>query len=487
MKHMFVHFRARRGIVLYAVVTVIILSHSSRMMHSMDVMDSGTVNIAKNAGNLNSDVALGKLESFRPDPTKNNANHYWPQWRGPLGVGVAPHAVPPIRWSEDQNIRWKLALQGKGHSTPVVWDDHVFVTASVALRNAQAIAADRRLGAHDNIKAVQCQKFLVMAINRHTGHLFWEKTVRENTPHEGGHYTGSYASASPVTDGERVYAFFGSHGIYCLSWSGVLLWQKDLGDMHTRHGHGEGSSPALYKNKLIINWDHEGKSFVVALDKRTGEQRWKRMRDEASSWSTPIVVEHKNRVQVIISAAKRIRGYDLTTGDVIWECGGLSNNVVSSPASAGGMVYAGSSYEKRAMLGIRLDGAAGDITGSDQVLWQINRHTPYVPSLLLYDDKLYFLKHYQGILSCLNVKNGQMLYGPVRLPNIYNVYASPVGAAGRLYITSQSGVTLVLAQGLTPKVLAANQLDDSFSASAALVGGDLFLRGHRYLYCIAKK
>ncbi len=487
MKQISIHFTFDLVIFLFGIATVIIFGNSSSIADPALVVDSSFETKEKNTGNPNTVLRRTEARSLRSAITENSADYNWPQWRGPLGTGVAPHAKPPIEWSEDNNIRWKLELPGKGHSTPVVWNDHVFVTASVSLGDARPLTTGHRSGAHDNVMAVPLQKFLVIAINRRDGQIFWQKTVRENTPHEGGHYSGSYASASPVTDGERVYAFFGSQGLYCLSLSGSILWQTDLGDMHTKHGHGEGSSPALYKNTLVVNWDHEGASFVVAIDKRTGEQRWKRKRDEVSSWSTPIVVNHKNRPQVIISATKRIRSYDLTTGDTVWECGGLSNNVVSSPVSAAGMVHAGSSYEKRAMLGIRLDGAAGDITGSKQIVWQINRYTPYVPSLLLYDDTLYFLKHYQGILSCVNAQSGRILYGPIRLPDIYNVYASPVGAAGRLYITSQDGITQVLVHGSTPTVLAANELDDNFSASAALVEGEIFLRGHRYLYCIANK
>jgi len=223
---------------------------------------------------------------------------------------------------------------------------------------------------------------------------------------------------------------------------------------------------------------------VRVFSTASGKQRWKVNRDEVTSWSTPIFVEYKGRLQVVVSATKRIRGYDLATGDVIWECGGLSHNVVASPVSADGMVYAGSSYGKQAMLAIRLDGAKGDVTGTDRVAWAIDRYTPYVPSPLLYGGRLYFLRHYQGILSCLKARSGDVLYGPARLPGIRNVYASPVAAAGRVYITSRRGVTLVLKHGDEPEILAENLLDDRFSASAALVGDEIYLRGEQHLYCI---
>ncbi|MBI1924728.1 PQQ-like beta-propeller repeat protein [Candidatus Poribacteria bacterium] len=413
--------------------------------------------------------------------------HNWPQWRGPLGTGVAPHANPPVEWSESKNIRWKLALPGVGHSTPIVWGDRVFVTTAVPYGEALKPKYSGLPHAHDELPITHRHKFMVMAVSRRDGKLLWERTVREDLPHAGGHYTASLASQSPVTDGERLFAFFGSYGLYCLSLDGQLLWEKDLGQMYPLHGHGEGSSPVLYRDTLIINWDHEGPSFVVAFEVRTGKERWKVKRDAASSWTTPIIVEDSGVPQVIISGSKRVRGYDLATGRVIWECGGLSvENVVSSPVAGDGMVYAGSSYDKQAMLAIRFDGATGDITGTKQVVWSRTRGAPYVPSPLLYGDSLYFLRQFGGILTRVNARTGEDRPGALRLNGIGYVFASPVGAAGRVYITDRDGATLVISHDDSPKFLALNRLDDSFSASPAVVGNELFLRGEEYLYCIAE-
>jgi outer membrane protein assembly factor BamB len=225
----------------------------------------------------------------------------------------------------------------------------------------------------------------------------------------------------------------------------------------------------------------------VALDKRTGKQRWRVARAEDTSWATPIVVEHAGKALAIVPGTNRLRAYDLADGTVIWECGGLSSNIVASPVAANGIVYAGSSYDTRAMLAIRLAGAKGDITGTNQVIWTRSRGTPYVPSPLLYGDSLYNLQHYQGTMVRIDVKNGEEQGGPFRLGAIRDVYASPVGAANRIYITSREGVTQVMSHGdATPKMLAVNRLDDSFSASAALVGREMFLRGEKHLYCIAE-
>jgi outer membrane protein assembly factor BamB len=412
------------------------------------------------------------------------AEEAWPQWRGPLGSGVAPLAQPPVEWSERRNIRWKTALPGRGHSTPIVWGDSIFLTTAIPFGDPVKPRFVRP-GAHDNLAMTRQHAFVVLAVSRKTGKILWQETMHKELPFEAGHVTASLASASPVTDGERVYVFFGSYGLYCLDTGGKLLWKKHLGEMHSKHGHGEGSSPALYRDTLVVNWDHEEQSFLVALDKRTGKQLWRVPRAEDTSWATPIIVEHAGKPQVIVPGTHRLRGYDLATGAVIWECAGLSSNIVASPVAAAGFVYAGSSYDTRAMLAIRLDGASGDITGTKQVAWTRKKGTPYVPSPLLYDGHLYNLQHYQGIISRLDVRTGED-QGPFRLDDISEVYASPVAAAGRIYITARDGVTEVISHGDTPpKSLAVNVLNDTFNASAALAGRELFLRGERYLYCIA--
>jgi len=416
-----------------------------------------------------------------PDP-----DQFWPQWRGPRGTGVAPTADPPVEWSETKNLRWKIALPGKGHSTPVIWGNRIFVTTAVPFGEVRESRFSGEPGAHDEFPITQRHKFMVIAVDRRSGNILWQRTVREDLPHAGGHYTASPASNSPVTDGEHVYAFFGSFGLYCLDLDGELKWQADLGRMHTLHGHGEGSSPALAGDTLVINWDHEGASFLVAFDKRTGQERWRTPRDAGSSWTTPIIVEENGKAQVIVSGSKRVQGYDLAGGKALWECGGLSEeNVVASPVAGQGMVYAGSSYDEQALLAIRISGAAGDITGSRHVVWSRDRGTPYVPSLLLYGDALYFHSHYQGIINRVNARTGQEQPGPFRLSGVRNVFASPVGAADRVYITDREGTTIVLSHEDRLKVLAVNRLDDGFSASPAIVDHELYLRGEQFLYCLA--
>ena len=417
-----------------------------------------------------------------------NALQFWPQWRGPLANGVAPLANPPVEWSEEKNIRWKTALPGKGHSSPIVFGDRVYVLSAAPIGHPQKPVFDSAPGVHDSVPVTHTNQYFVMALSRSNGHVLWKRVVREEWPHEGGHDTGSPCSSSPVTDGNFIYACFGSRGLYCLDTNGNAKWQKDLGKMQTLHAHGEGSSPALYGDTLVINWDHEGDSFLYAFDKRTGRQLWKVPRDEKTSWSTPLIVEVEGEPQIIVSATKRVRGYDLATGRQIWECAGLTDNVVSSPVYWRGLVLAGNSYYSQAMVAIRLAGARGDISNTTNVAWRLNRLTPYVSSPLLYDDTLYHIRHNQNILVRLDPATGRFRGDPLRLDGIRDfIFSSPVGAAGRIYITGRDGSTVVLKQDRDNALLAVNHLKDSFSASPALVDKEIYLRGETFLYCIAEK
>ncbi|MEQ8765187.1 MAG: PQQ-binding-like beta-propeller repeat protein [Planctomycetota bacterium] len=429
-------------------------------------------------------LAFLSISPFQEAPQALSSS--WAHWRGPLGNGSAPGADPPLVWSESENVRWKTALPGRGHSTPIVWENRVFVTAAVPVGPKLKPLPETAPGAHDNLRVTSEQEFVVLALDLETGEILWRTAVHRDLPHEGGHKTSTFASSSPCTDGERVYALFGSYGLYALDHSGTLIWKRDLGRMQTKHGHGEGSSPALHGETLIVNWDHEGPSFLVAIDTKTGKDRWRVERDEVTSWASPVIAMHEGKAQVIVSGTKRVRAYDLETGAVIWECSGLSHNVVASPVAADGVVIAASSYEKQALIAIDLKGARGDLTGTKHVLWQRNNRTPYVPSPLLHQGKLWFLNHYQGVMTRVDARTGDEQPGSFRLPGMTEIYASPVAAQDRIYVSDRFGVTLVLADENSPRVLSRNVLDDRFSTSAALVGDVLLLRGEEYLYCLGE-
>jgi outer membrane protein assembly factor BamB len=415
------------------------------------------------------------------DPLDN-----WPQWRGPLATGVAPKGDPPITWDEKTHIKWKTQLPGLGSATPIVWGDQVFVLTAIDTGRAAAPAdlpkTDPRLEKKTNPPNTY-HRFVILSFDRATGKLRWQRTAAERVPHEGHHPTHSYAAGSPTTDGRYLYASFGSYGIYCYGLEGNLRWQRDLGRMNTRLGWGEGTSPALYGDTLVVNWDQEAGSFIAALDARDGHTLWKVNRDEPTSWATPLIVPYKGRDQVIISATNRVRSYDLKTGELLWQCGGQTINVIPSPVARDGVVYCISGYKGSTAMALPLD-ATGDITDSKQILWRYDRGTPYVPSPLLAGDRLYFTLNNNALLTSLNIKTGKPVLDHVRLPGLNTLYASPAGAAGRIYLPSRDGATLVFKQGDTFEVLATNRLDDTIDASPAIAGKQVFLRGAKYLYCI---
>jgi hypothetical protein len=433
-------------------------------------------------------TALAALLLAAPLPASaaDTPDAFWPQWRGPLLTGVAPAADPPVTWSETENVAWKVAVPGKGSATPVVWGDLVFVLTAIPTDEAAPAVATEAQGERRGPPVLApefVQRFAILAYSRADGAVAWQRVLRETLPHEGTHPTGTWASCSAVTDGERVYAFFGSHGLYALDMAGEVLWKKDLGDMTIKLSFGEGSSPALHAGRLVINWDHEGGSFIVALDTKTGEELWRQQRDEGTSWATPLVVESEGRAHVISSATNKVRSYDLASGKVLWEVGGMTANVIPTPVHADGLVFLTSGFRGNALLAVRLADAAGDITGGPAIAWSHDRDTPYVPSPLLYGGELYVLKSNDGILSAFDAATGQHHYG-TRLEGVPNVYASPIGAAGRVYVAGREGAVAVVKAGPEFELLAVNQLDDGFDASPVAVGGELYLRG-QHLYRIS--
>ena len=419
----------------------------------------------------------------------------WHHWRGPHATGVAVDANPPTTWSETENIRWKVAIPGTGHASPIIWEDKIFIQTAIKGEASKAEAEEsddgnpfsgffnqrRGRGAVEN-----AYKFDLIALDRNDGSILWQQTLRELNPHEGTHQDATFASNSPVTDGEYIYAYFGSRGLYCVDMMGNVKWEKDVGTMYKSNTFGEGSSPVLYGNTLVIVQDHERDSFITALDKRTGDVLWKTDRNERTTWFSPIVVEHDGKPQVITAGTNRTRGYDLETGTLLWEGDGLTRNAIPSPVAADGVVYLMSGFRGNVFQAISLADATGDISGSDAVVWEHNRDTPYVPSPLLYGDTIYFLKSNNGVLSAFDIKTGQPHYGPVRLQGVSGVYASIVGAGDRVYIAGRGGTVNVVQHGPEFTILAENTLDDSFNASPAIAGSELYLRGGKYLYCIAE-
>ena len=428
-------------------------------------------------------LALAAGVATAAPPASSDMEGGWPAWRGPSRTGSAPGGNPPVEWSETKNVRWKKAVPGLGLSSPIVWGERLFLTTAVS--TGEKVEGVPPAGRRGGIPPDQVLSYEVHALDRADGSAIWKRSVLTEAPHEGHHPDGTWASGSPVTDGEVLIAFFGSRGLFAFDLDGKELWRRDFGDMRTRLGFGEGSSPALHGARVFVIWDHEDDSFVVALDKNSGEEVWRRDRDEMTAWTTPLVVEHGGRTQVITSATNRVRAYDADTGESIWQATGMTLNAIPSPVYSDGVVYLTSGFRGSKLLAVRLDGAAGDISGTENVVWSVDRDTPYVPSPLLHDGVIYFLKSNRGILSAFDAKTGEALYANQRLGTVRNVYASPVAVADRVYFTSRDGEFLVAKAGPTFEVLAENELNDRFDASPAIVGDEMYLRGRSNLYCIA--
>lgn len=452
----------------------------------------------------------------------------WPGWRGADGSGVAGGS-PPIEWSEEKNVRWKVALPGKGLSSPIVWADRVFVSAAVGTGKKAEPAPEaegergerpprgdgergdrpprgegeggrpprgdgppgeggRGRGGPGRGAPIEEQDFVVLAFERASGKELWRKKLATAMPHQGTHPDGSYASPTPVTDGKNLYVSFGSFGIYALSLAGDVLWQIDLGDMQIQNGFGEGSSPVLWGELVILSWDHEGDSFVVALEKATGKERWRTPRPAGTSWTTPLLVRAKDREELVIGGA-RTASYDPATGKELWhqgESGGRGGAIASPVAIDELVIFASGGRGGGEARGLVAEASAAQ-DEPHEPLWALRIDAPHVPSPLAYGGKVYMLKQDSGMLSVIDPASGSLAYGPERLKGVADVYASLVAAKDHLYVAGRDGTVEVLSTWPKIETLAVNKLEDGFDASPAIAGDELFLRGKANLYCLAGK
>ncbi len=413
----------------------------------------------------------------------------WPQWRGPGSQGVSAEKNLPIEWSPTRNIKWKTPISGRGHSSPIVWGSRIFLTTSVEGPVVSGAAAVKHIingqevKLPDTVGADRSYTLKLLAINGETGAIVWERTTYEGRMYDDRQKRNTYASSTPATDGRYVYAFFGSEGLYCYDFEGKQIWKASLGGV-TKLGYGEGTSPVLFENLVILQVDTElgEKSYIVALDKTTGKQVWKTSRKNRATWSTPILVRGTKRAELIASGAESVVSYDPATGKEFWHAGGLGSHAIPTPLAGSDMVfvYAGS-HDKRGYA-VRL-GGSGDISTSDRILWRHDKGTAYVSSGILYEGNIYVLTD-SGILTCLDAKTGGVKYEGGRVPVSTTFFASPVAFDGMILITSEDGDTFVIKSGPKHQVLATNPIGEPVYASPAIANGRIFIRGESNLYCI---
>lgn len=408
----------------------------------------------------------------------------WPHWRGPSHDGVASARVP-LTWSDTSNVRWKIDIPGRGFSTPVVAGDRLFLTTAVPTgRKSSEPAAAARAGG--GTAAGEEHRLEVLAVDRASGRILWRRTAAAATPHEGYHRRyGSFASNAPATDGRRVYAFFGSRGLFVYDLEGKLLWQKDLAiRMTMRLAFGEGSGVVVHDGRLYLQFDHQGPGALVALDAESGRELWRAPRMENSSWSTPLVVEHNGAKHVVVSADTKVKAYEAETGKLTWEVAGLGMNPIPQPVQFRDTVILMSGYRTPKLMAVRL-GRTGDLTGTDAIVWETTRGTAYTGSPALHDGRLYVFSD-NGLLSVFDAATGEPHYVQARLPQPYAVKASPLIVGDRVYLATEDEDVVVVRTGDELDVLATNTLaGQSFIASPIAVGNDLYLRSRTHLFCIS--
>jgi outer membrane protein assembly factor BamB len=422
-------------------------------------------------------------------PTEATAGD-WPQWRGPDGSGISNEKNLPTEWAPRKNIKWKTAIDGRSHSSPIVWGNRVFLTTAVegaAVPGAKAVkhtGDDGKEFLHpDSVGADKKHAFKVISIDRESGKIVWETTAWEGTPYDNRHRKSSYAASTPATDGKLVYAFFGTEGLYAYDFKGKLAWKADLGKLGTV-GMGTGTSPILFDNLVIVQCDEENgaASFIAAVDKKTGKEAWRTPRKVQVSWSTPLLVRTSKRAELITSGTEAIVAYDPATGKELWRHKGVESNAIPSPVANNEMVFLVAGFPAKIAMAIKL-GQSGDLTGTPNVPWTYAKGTAYVPSPILYGDYLYLTTD-RGILTCIDAKTGEVKYEGGRIPIPATFTASPVAFEGKILMTSEDGDTFIIKAGPKHEILGTNSVGEPVYASPAIADGCIFIRGEKNLYCI---
>jgi outer membrane protein assembly factor BamB len=424
----------------------------------------------------------------------------WPQFRGEGGNGRSDETGLPTEWAADKNVAWKVAIPGAGWSGPVVWGDKVFVTSAVADQTARPRpfrledAAPGGKATGDSLQPGNC-RWQLLCLDRATGKILWERTAAEGKPTQPIHVTNTYAAETPATDGERVYAYFGTVGVFCYDMAGNRLWAKDLGSYKMGGDFGAGSSPVVAGGKLFVQYDNKEHSFLVALDAKSGRELWRAERKERSSWSTPFIWRAGGKVQVVACGPGgndedddgRVRAYDAATGEVVWELRRVSGGFTASPASDGERLYVGAcgTFSNGPIYAIKPE-ARGDITpksgesSSAGVAWLRPSSNIGRASLLVYDGYLYVAGTRN--LSCYDARTGEPKYVKERLTGARNLMASPWAYGGFVFCLDEGGETFVVRAGPAFKVVGRNKLDEMCWACPAVSGGSLFVRGVENLY-----
>ncbi|MGH9313556.1 MAG: PQQ-binding-like beta-propeller repeat protein [Vicinamibacterales bacterium] len=419
------------------------------------------------------------------------ADDHWPQWRGPDGLGVSAATGFPTEWAPDRNVAWKTEIPGRGHSSPAVWDDRIFLTTSIEGAIVQGNKAPVHLGfdrkpgyVHpDSVGADRANALKVIAVDARSGKILWERTAYDGAMYDDRHRKNTYASSTIATDGRRLYAFFESAGLFCYDVDGHLKWKVSFGGL-AKAGLGPGSSPVLFENLVIVQCDLEmGEgSFIAALDRQTGKEVWRTLRAHRRSWATPLVVHATGRTELVASGAESIIAYDPKTGRELWRAEGVVSHPIPSAVAGQGLVVVTAGSQQKRAIAIR-PGGSGDLGTTDAIAWRYTKGTAYVPSPILYGEYVYLMTD-KGLLTCLDVKTGALQYEGGRVPVPATFTASPVAFDGMILLTSEDGETFVIRAGPKHEMIRTNSVGEPVFASPALANKTIFIRGERHLFAI---
>jgi hypothetical protein len=420
------------------------------------------------------------------------ADDRWPQFRGPGSLGVVEDPVLPDKWSTTENVAWRTEIPGMGWSSPTVWGDNIFVTSVVSSVEGEKPKKGLYFGG-ERPAPTDPHRWMVYCVDFKSGKIRWEREVQKGPPNISRHLKNSYASETPVTDGERVYAYFGNVGLFVFDMNGKPLWSKKWAPFKTRYGWGTAASPVVYKDKVYVVNDNDEQSFIIALNKKTGAEMWRAEREVGTNWATPYIWENELRTEIITPGTKKVRSYDLN-GKPLWEFSGMSSIAIPTPFSRHGMVYIASGYvgdQHRPVYAIK-PGASGDIslakgeTSNKFIAWYQPQAGPYNPSPIVYGDYYYTL-YDRGFFTCHEAKTGKLVYDKVRLdPGVQAFTSSPWAYNGKIFCLSEDGDTFVIQTGPEFKLLGKNSLDEMCMATPAIVRGSLIIRTASKLYRISK-
>ncbi len=441
--------------------------------------------------------AVHRTEAQKAVVSKS-AQQHWPSFRGPFASGVADGLPTPTSWSveKSQNLKWKTAIPGLAHSSPIVWGDRVFITTAIS-SDPKSFFRHGLYGDVDSAKDESKHTWKVYALDKKTGKIVWERTSYEGVPKIKRHIKASHASSTPATDGRHVVAFFGSEGLYCYDVNGKLLWKQDLGVLDSGwffdpdYQWGTASSPIIYKNQVIVQVDIQKDSFIAAYDIKTGKRVWMTPREEIPSWGTPTVYEGKGRAELVTNATRAIRGYDPATGKELWKLVGNPEVTATTPIFGHDLIFVVNSYRPNQPIYAIKPGATGDISlkdgkeSNEYVAWSKQRGGSYMPTPLIYGDYLYICSN-NGTLSCYNAKTGERLYQE-RIGGKGGSYsASPVAGDGKLYFSSEDGDVFVVKAGPKYELLSTNPMGEVLMATPALSDGMIIVRGQHHVFGISE-